>query len=86
LLLRVVSLALASIAALVGLVFPFLLAPRATGLNQTILLFMMAGISGAFIYGVGFRMRNKWLEYLIHPAVTWPLLAVSAGGLVWLRL
>ncbi len=84
-LLRGVSLGLASIAAMIGLVFPFLLAPRATGLNQTILLFMMAGISGAFIYGVGFRMRNKWLECLIHPAVIWPLLAASAGGLVWLR-
>ncbi len=84
--LRGVSLGLAGIAAIVGLVFPFLLAPRATGLNQTILLFMMAGISGAFIYGVGFRMRNRWLAWLIHPAVTWPLLAASAGGLVWLRL
>jgi len=83
---RGVSLALAGIAAVIGLVFPFLLAPRATGLNQTILLFMMAGVSGAFIHGVGFRIRNKWLEYLIHPAVTWPLLAVSAGGLVWLRV
>jgi predicted membrane protein len=83
---RGVSLGLACIAALIGLVFPFLLAPRATGLNQTILLFMMAGMSGAFIYGVGFRIRNKWLESLTHPAFTMPLLAASAGGLIWLRL
>jgi len=83
---RGVSLVLAGIAAVIGLVFPFLLAPRATGLNQTILLFMMAGISGAFIYGVGFRIKNRWLETLTHPAFTWPLLAASAGGLVWLRL
>jgi predicted membrane protein len=83
---RGVSLGLASIAAVIGLVFPFLLAPRPTGLNQTILLFMMAGISGAFIYGVGFRIENKWLASLTHPAFTWPLLAASAGGLIWLRL
>ena len=83
--LRGVSLGLAAIASIIGLVFPFLLAQRATGLNQTVLLVMMAAISGAFIYGVGFHTQMKWLNILISPAITWPLLAAAAGGLVLLR-
>jgi predicted membrane protein len=83
--LRGVSLALAGIASVIGLVFPFLLAPRATGLNQTILLFMMAGISGAFIDGVGFRIENAWLKTLTHPAFTWPIITLTAGALIFLR-
>jgi predicted membrane protein len=83
--LRGISLGAAAIAACIGLVFPYLLARHATALNQTILLGMMAGISGAFIYGVGFRMENKWFEFLTRPLFTWPLLAVGAAALVLLQ-
>jgi predicted membrane protein len=83
--LRGISLGGAAIAAGIGLVFPFLLARHATALNQTILLGMMASVSGAFIYGVGFRVENKWLEFLTRPVFTWPLLVAGAAGLVLLR-
>lgn len=82
---RGVSLAFAGTASLIGLVFPFLLARQATGLNQMILLVMMAGIAGAFIYGAGFRPGSRLLRLCIAPAVTWTAMLASLGALVSLR-
>jgi predicted membrane protein len=83
--LRSASLVFAAITSIIGLVFPYILARQPTGLNQSILLLMMAGISGAFIHGVGFRPRGKWLNYMISPITTWPVLALTTGSLLALR-
>jgi predicted membrane protein len=82
---RAASLSLAMGASVIGLVCPFLLARQPTGLNQTILLAMMAGIAGAFIYGAGFWPKAVWARFLISPALCWSLLLGSLGLLVWLR-
>jgi len=83
--LRVVSCGLAAVASVIGLVFPFLLARHPTGLNQCILMVLMAGIAGAFIYGAGFSSKNPWLRLLISPLVTWPPLLGSLLLLFVLR-
>ena len=67
---------------MIGLVFPFVLGTQATGLNQSLLLVMMLGIIGAFIYGVGFRPAQKWLRALISPALTWPVMLLSCATLL----
>ncbi len=83
--LRAVSLGFAASASVLGLVFPFLLARQATGMNQMILLLMMAGIAGAFIYGAGFRPESRVLRLCIAPAVTWTAMLASLGALVAMR-
>jgi predicted membrane protein len=83
--LRATSLALASGASVIGLVFPFLLARQATGLNQSILLLMMAGIIGAFIYGAGFRPESKAARIAIKPWLTWPIILGSCGLMLLIR-
>jgi predicted membrane protein len=83
--LRVASLVFATITSIIGLVFPYVLAQQATALNQTILLAMLAAISGAFIYGVGFQPRTKWANHLISPIITWSVLALTTGSLLALR-
>lgn len=83
--LRGASLVFASITSMIGLVFPYVLAPQATALNQSILLVMMAAITGAFIHGVGFQPRAKWIDDLISPIITWPILALTIGSLLALR-
>jgi predicted membrane protein len=83
--LRAASLVFAAIASIIGLVFPYLLARHATALNQSILLVMMAAISGAFIYGVGFQPRTLWVNAFISPFITWPVLALTTGSLLLLR-
>lgn len=82
---RLVSLFLAGASSIIGLVFPFLLAVRATGQNQTIFLVMMIGVSGAFIYGVGFQPSGKYSRMSISPSVTWPVILVSLGILIGIR-
>jgi len=83
--LRATSLVLAALCGLVGLVCPYLLARQATALNQSILLLMMAALSGAFIYGVGFRPRARWISCLISPLTTWPVLGLTTASLLVLR-
>jgi len=82
---RPASLIIAGFTSIVGLVFPFVLARLPTGLNQFLLLVMMAGIIGAFIYGAGFKPRQSILARLIGPAVTWPLMIGGFAILVTLR-
>jgi predicted membrane protein len=83
--LRAVSLIFAALSSVIGLVFPYALALHPTALNQSIILVMMAATSGAFIYGVGFQIQTRWLNDLIRPSITWPVLAVTAGSLLVLR-
>ncbi len=82
---RAVSLALAAVLSILGLVFPFVLGRVPTGFNQSVLMLMMAGIAGAFIYGAGFTPEHKWLRAAIAPAFTWPLMAVSFALLLLVR-
>lgn len=82
---RGISLSFAVVLSLVGLVFPFLLGAHATGLNQSILMVMMLGIAGGFIYGAGFKPQQKWLRALLSPAITWPVMLLSGGVLLALR-
>lgn len=79
---RGISLCFAITLSMVGLVFPFLLGAQATGLNQSILLLMMLGIVGGFVYGAGFRPVRKWAQALISPVVTWPVMLVSGAALL----
>jgi predicted membrane protein len=82
---RAASSTLAGIASLIGLVFPFLLARSPTNLNQSLLLLLMEGIAGAFIFGAGFRPHSKLARAVIAPWATWPVMLGSLGGLFWLR-
>lgn len=82
---RATSLIIASAASIIGLVFPFILAAQATGLNQSVLLVMMCGIAGAFIYGAGFQPKQPLLARLIAPALTWPVILGGCALLVAMR-
>jgi len=70
---------------MVGLVFPFVLGAQPTGLNQTILVVMMLGVMGGFIHGVGFRPEHRWVQGLVSPAVTWPVMLLSLAALAAIR-
>jgi predicted membrane protein len=83
--LRGVSLAFATIAGIIGLVFPYALARQPTALNQSIIMVMLAATSGAFIYGVGFEPRSRWLNHLTRPPITWSVLALATASLLIIR-
>lgn len=56
---RGISLCLGVTAMIIGSIFPFALGLKATGLNQSILLIVMLGVTGAFIHGAGFTSKAK---------------------------
>jgi predicted membrane protein len=70
---------------LIGLVFPFLLGMRATGLNQSLLTVMMLGICAAFVHGFGFTPGNVWARRAVSPAVTWPVMLGTCGAMLLVR-
>ncbi|AOA58758.1 cyd operon YbgE family protein [Acinetobacter larvae] len=42
--------------------------------NHSSLMLIMIGISGGFVYGVGFVPRFWLWKYLFHPVLAWPLM------------
>jgi predicted membrane protein len=83
--LRAVSLGLALLLSVIGSTVPFVLARHPTGLNQTLLLVMMLGVTGGFVHGVGIRVENKWAQRLTAPVLTWPLMLGCFGAMLMLR-
>ena len=43
------------------------------------LVLLLLGMSFSFVYGVGFRPRNRLLAFLFSPPVAWTLIFVSAS-------
>jgi predicted membrane protein len=78
---RAISLALAVLTSLVGLLVPFLLARRLDAATHAALSLMMLGLAGAFVHGLGFRPRSAALAVLFSPSVAWPLIL---GPILWL--
>lgn len=82
---RVVSLLLGMAVMLVSSIFPFVLAKHATGLNQSIFLMVMIGMTGAFIHGTGFQPRLRIWRWLASPIFAWPLMIFGFGAMAALK-
>ena len=79
---RAVSLVLALTASGVLSLAPFMLARNVTGAAHGVLLFLMLGISAAFIHGVGFVPRARIIRVIASPAVAWPLIGLATSVLL----
>jgi predicted membrane protein len=82
---RAISLFLGVIVMIVGSVFPFVLAKHATGVNQSIFLTVLVGMTGALIHGTGFIPRPRILQWFASPAFAWPVTIASLGAMAYLR-
>ncbi|MCG2574555.1 MULTISPECIES: cyd operon YbgE family protein [Acinetobacter] len=81
-LMMIVSFMLALPLAAILLIYPSLMLDANGHYNHSVLMLVMLGISGGFIYGVGF-VPQFWLwKWLFNPIVAWPLMAV--GYYLWL--
>ncbi|MHA3090938.1 cyd operon YbgE family protein [Acinetobacter brisouii] len=78
----IVSFMLALPLAGILLVYPSLMLDANGHYNHSVLMLVMLGISGGFIYGVGFIPRWWLWKWLFSPLVAWPLMAV--GYYLWL--
>jgi predicted membrane protein len=70
---------------LIGSIFPFILAKHPTGLNQSLCLVVMIGMTSAFIHGTGFQPRPRSLNWFASPAFAWPVTLLGLGAMAYLR-
>jgi len=47
---------------------------------------LLLGVSGAFVYGIGFRPESKFVRIVLGPAAAWILIACGTGLLLLPRL
>ncbi|MHA3059578.1 cyd operon YbgE family protein [Acinetobacter sp. ANC 4636] len=81
-LMMIVSFMLALPLAGILLVYPSLMLDANGHYNHSVLMLVMLGISGGFIYGVGFIPRWWLWKWLFSPVVAWPLMTI--GYYLWL--
>lgn len=77
---RAFSLALALGTSFVLLLLPFLLTRRMNASAHIVLPFMLLGVSGAFVHGLGFKPRAPLWRWIFAPYVGWILII---GGIGW---
>lgn len=71
---RAASLAAASGLSAVLLLYPRILGSRLGPVEHSVLPVLLTGISGAFVFGLGYRPDNRVARCLASPAVTWGLM------------
>ncbi|THD62327.1 MAG: Cyd operon protein YbgE [Bradyrhizobium sp.] len=72
------SFAAALLASLALMLFPFLLRQVPETRLHAALPFMLLGVAGAFVHGVGFSPDNRLLRLLFGPACAWTLMVGGA--------
>ena len=72
-----ISFLLALPLAAVLLIHPAMMLDANGHYNHSLLMMVMVGISGGFIYGVGFLPRFWLWKWLFSPWVAWPLMLLG---------
>ena len=52
--------------------------PRAIASDMSSLVLLLLGMSFCFVYGVGFKARNRFLAFLFSPLVAWTCVGVAS--------
>lgn len=80
---RWISLALAVAISGTLLIFPYLLGSPPSPRVHALLPWLLFGLSGAWVHGLGFVPVRRLWRILFGPPVAWPLIAIS-GTLILL--
>ncbi len=75
---QTVSFAVALLASLALMTFPFLLRQVPAMRLHSALPLMLLGVAGAFVHGVGFSPDSRLLRVLFGPACAWTLMVGGA--------
>lgn len=79
---RLPSLVTALAISAVLMLYPYVLGTDVTPTAHAALPILLLGVSGALVYGVGYRPDNRLLRILFGPLVSWLLMVIGAGLLV----
>ncbi|CAM5767118.1 hypothetical protein LMIY3S_02054 [Labrys miyagiensis] len=74
---RALSLAVAGIASLLLMLYPYVLNGVPGWKMHTGLPVMMLGVTGLYMAGLGFSPRSKLLRAIFHPLAAWMLFALG---------
>lgn len=77
-LLRTLSFIVALLLATLIVLYPRAIAEDSTSVSHGALVLMLLGMSSAWVYGLGFTPRNRWLRGVFSPWVAWALMAAGA--------
>lgn len=65
---------------------PRVIVPQMSPIEHSALPLMLLGVSGAFVYGFGFRFKSKPMRRFLGPVAAWLLMAAGMGLLLLERL
>lgn len=75
---RILSFLIAwSVAAFV-IIYPRAIASDMTSVPHGWLVLLLLGMSFCFVYGVGFKAKNRFLAFLFSPLVAWTCVGVAS--------
>ncbi|MEB3766334.1 cyd operon YbgE family protein [Acinetobacter sp. MD2] len=78
----ITSFTLALPLAAILMIYPSLMLDANGHYSHPLLMLVMLGISGGFIYGVGFKPQFWLWKWLFSPFISWPLMGL--GYFIWL--
>lgn len=76
---RGISLLAALAISAVLMLYPYALGTEMTAMTHIALPFLLFGVSGAFVHGLGFKPDSRALRAVFSPLAAWPLIAVGIG-------
>ena len=79
-----ISLLLAGALSIALLLLPALRGRELTAAGHGLLTPLLLAICCGFVHGLGYVPRNRLLQFVLQPALLWPLLATL--GAAWWRL
>ena len=75
---RILSFLIALSVAAFVIIYPRAIASDMSSVPHGWLVLLLLGMSFCFVYGVGFKARNRFLAFLFSPLVAWTCVGVAS--------
>ena len=75
---RILSFLIALSVAAFVIIYPRAIASDMTSVPHGWLVLLLLGMSFCFVYGVGFKAKNRFLTFLFSPLVAWTCVGVAS--------
>lgn len=75
---RILSFLIALSVAAFVIIYPRAIASGMSSVPHGWLVLLLLGMSFCFVYGVGFKARNRFLAFLFSPLVAWTCVGVAS--------
>ena len=80
---RILSFLIALSVAAFVIIYPRAIASDMSSVPHGWLVLLLLGMSFCFVYGVGFKARNRFLAFLFSPRVAWTCVGVASFMIIF---